>query len=746
MLKETELYEKAVQRQSELKEELKSVEVSAELRQKLQAASQERRELLQLQNRLSEQEEELARHKGRLAESEQLEQELMYKRKAWEERLREWLSSCRAAYLVTSRLVQELERLLQTVPQLAERIREAGREAELRRMAADLARGLKRGEPCPVCGSRVHAGAVLHAEDDEADGGLERLRELDALQADARKRLAYVQQLRFMLHGLLRQALSGEADVADGGIVYGETAAASETANTAGIDGIRQQLQTAAEAGNRLAAQAAELEHALTDLLRESLTLDGQQREIRSAAQQLIHFIEGLEQKRLSLSKSLAERFEAWEQEFPGLRRDEVQQKLEELRLKDEKADELRQRIDKSVPFIDERLAAMERLRRRIAALELAVVEQRTKLAGDDMRLREKERQLADLTGGQSAEALIAAATRQLSELRAAADAAKAKLEQARERLQAAVGRLAAARQAHASAAQHAAKAEEEWLRALAAAPFADGKQVRDALLPEEVKAAWAREAEAHDSELAQLRNKLQELERQLQGRTVSVDEWEALKAQFEQLKLEDERALQNKAKAERDVEELNIKHGHWKELEERRMEKQTMLERLSKLQSVLRGNAFVEFIAEEQLMQVCRAASERLGALTRGKYAIEVDSGGGFVIRDNAGGGIRRPVTTLSGGEMFLTSLSLALALSAQIQLKGQYPLEFFFLDEGFGTLDQELLETVIAALEKLHMDNLTVGVISHVPELKNRLPRRLIVDPPEPGGRGSRVRIETF
>ncbi|MFP3821926.1 SbcC/MukB-like Walker B domain-containing protein, partial [Bacillus sp. SIMBA_008] len=87
-------------------------------------------------------------------------------------------------------------------------------------------------------------------------------------------------------------------------------------------------------------------------------------------------------------------------------------------------------------------------------------------------------------------------------------------------------------------------------------------------------------------------------------------------------------------------------------------------------------------------------------------------------VMRDDANGGVKRPVSSLSGGETFLTSLSLALALSAQIQLRGQYPLQFFFLDEGFGTLDQGLLDTVVTALEKLQSDNLSVGVISHVQE----------------------------
>lgn len=99
----------------------------------------------------------------------------------------------------------------------------------------------------------------------------------------------------------------------------------------------------------------------------------------------------------------------------------------------------------------------------------------------------------------------------------------------------------------------------------------------------------------------------------------------------------------------------------------------------LAKLQSSLRGNAFVEYVAEEQLMNVSRAASQRLRSLTKQRYALETDSGGGFVVCDDANGGIKRPVSTLSGGETFLTSLALALALSAQIQLRGQYPLQFF-------------------------------------------------------------------
>ena len=83
---------------------------------------------------------------------------------------------------------------------------------------------------------------------------------------------------------------------------------------------------------------------------------------------------------------------------------------------------------------------------------------------------------------------------------------------------------------------------------------------------------------------------------------------------------------------------------------------------------------------------------------MTGSSYGLETDGSGMFIIRDYKNGGVSRPASTLSGGETFMASLALALALSSQIQMKGAAPLEFFFLDEGFGTLDEmfELLTLV--------------------------------------------------
>ncbi len=152
------------------------------------------------------------------------------------------------------------------------------------------------------------------------------------------------------------------------------------------------------------------------------------------------------------------------------------------------------------------------------------------------------------------------------------------------------------------------------------------------------------------------------------------------------------------------------------------------LYERLKKL---FEGNKFMDFVAEEYLQNVAQNASGRLLSLTDGRYFLRYEGGqAGFVVGDNFNGGQTRGVYTLSGGETFLVSLSLALALSSEICLKSLRPIEFFFLDEGFGTLDEKLVGTVMDSLEKLKNEHFSIGIISHVEELKHRIDRKLLVE----------------
>lgn len=273
---------------------------------------------------------------------------------------------------------------------------------------------------------------------------------------------------------------------------------------------------------------------------------------------------------------------------------------------------------------------------------------------------------------------------------------------------------------------------------------FTSQGQLEDALCTKEEIENLKKEIDQYSEKNMLITQNIQRVTEILMGRKLEPEKWQ-------QFLEEKERAEEQLAKEQKLIHQLQDRletleknHLRWKELEDERKKQTDLSEKLNQLDKLFRGNTFVEFIAEEQLLNVAIDASQRLGELTGYKYGLEVDSEGGFIIRDDGNGGLRRPVASLSGGETFLTSLALALALSSQIQLRGQYPLEFFFLDEGFGTLDSHLLETVINSLERLHSQNMTIGVISHVPELKARMARRLIVTGAEIGGKGSQLEVE--
>ncbi|MGH4000804.1 MAG: SbcC/MukB-like Walker B domain-containing protein, partial [Pseudonocardiaceae bacterium] len=115
---------------------------------------------------------------------------------------------------------------------------------------------------------------------------------------------------------------------------------------------------------------------------------------------------------------------------------------------------------------------------------------------------------------------------------------------------------------------------------------------------------------------------------------------------------------------------------------------------------------------------------SEALRHLSNNQYDL-AHQGGDFWVIDHADADEKRPVKTLSGGETFQASLALALALSQHLAgMGGSTKLESIFLDEGFGTLDPDSLETVAETLETLADGDRMVGVVTHVPALAERIP----------------------
>lgn len=165
--------------------------------------------------------------------------------------------------------------------------------------------------------------------------------------------------------------------------------------------------------------------------------------------------------------------------------------------------------------------------------------------------------------------------------------------------------------------------------------------------------------------------------------------------------------------------------------------------DKITIISKLFEGKKFVEYVASRRLKQVSIGASEKLKDITGGEYALETDAEGQFIINHLSQGGARRSPSTLSGGETFMISLALSLALSEQIQLKTTAPLELFFLDEGFGTLDEDLTDVVMNCLEGLPNEKMKIGLISHVESIKARVPRKLVVQPAKSGD-GSKVNFE--
>jgi exonuclease SbcC len=156
-------------------------------------------------------------------------------------------------------------------------------------------------------------------------------------------------------------------------------------------------------------------------------------------------------------------------------------------------------------------------------------------------------------------------------------------------------------------------------------------------------------------------------------------------------------------------------------------------------------------FVLAARLEKVAALANERLSGMGEGRYQLRhsdhlaargARSGLGLEVLD-LWTGQTRDTSSLSGGESFMASLALALGLADAVREEsGGFDLQTLFVDEGFGTLDDESLEQVMAVLDNLREGGRAVGVVSHVAELRTRIPSQVVVSKTE---RGSSVKVTT-
>ncbi|SEH48435.1 AAA family ATPase [Chryseobacterium culicis] len=277
--------------------------------------------------------------------------------------------------------------------------------------------------------------------------------------------------------------------------------------------------------------------------------------------------------------------------------------------------------------------------------------------------------------------------------------------------------------------------------KALADQNFSEFKEVENILLQEINVELVRAKIQNFKVEFEALKKFIGELELKLKGLSFdneqfSLAEQQFLEAQTEQKKISDS---------------VVTKIAEIDRLEKEFVKKETLLKELVKLQkrsenlkimiNLFKGAGFVQYVSSIYLRQLCDHANVRFHRMTRNQLSLQLNENNDFEIIDYLNEGKSRNVKTLSGGQAFQVSLSLALALAESVQANAQADKNFFFIDEGFGTQDTESVNIVFETLTSLMKENRIVGIISHVEELKEKIPTALNIIKDEE--RGSLIEI---
>lgn len=642
-----------------------------------------------------------------------------------------------------------------------QRQREAALQAVEKHTAYMLARNLRPGEPCPVCGSAEHPCAAVPGGDmrpEELEQELKRVeKELkaaeQALQEKERECLIISEQIINAQEQLGQLALELAAQKEE----YSNSAAKLPA-------GLRALTMP------QLAGALAEMERISGEKMQALEAWEQKLEQLRSGSQQLQ---EGLAACRLEQSgilsalevngenkKQLAQELQEATQAYNAAS-EQYRQLLQTLKIagaavelkrlaeNERRMNALQKEMEQTQDLLSSKRTLAEQLKEEVQQHSGEKIKIEAEYHNYSRRKAEIALKLRELAGDAEIEQEIGRIERQLADYLHREKEYRAELEKLEARHQQLSSQkisLENEKQIH----EGNLESEREQLHvAMSARGFSDMQAVEDAVLTAAGQKALSEEIRSYDETGKAIQAEKSIVAKKLDARHITAEEWQQISIAFQEKTAERERTAADCKVAENTYKTIKNRHERWVELHKTHSGltyKHGLFEHIQKLLRAEKGkdNSFIDFVAEERLRYVAAKASETLGLITRYKYALELDTEAGFMIRDNVNGGVHRTITTLSGGETFLTALSLALALSEQIQLKGQSPLEFFFLDEGFGTLDPKLLDLVVDSLERLSSKERVIGLISHVPEMRSRMARRLIVEPPTYQGEGSSVRLE--
>jgi exonuclease SbcC len=279
------------------------------------------------------------------------------------------------------------------------------------------------------------------------------------------------------------------------------------------------------------------------------------------------------------------------------------------------------------------------------------------------------------------------------------------------------------------AALRDAARREESRDAEIASAGFGDEAGVREALLDDATTTRLRLQVYRYAQDTHTVQERAAALRAELGEERVSDEQLSAAERLAGEATAEVETALGREKRLEEQTGRMKERLARSRELRETLDTEEELLRVVDLLAGDLRSDKFQAYVLQEVFTELVQGASARLLRLTAERYSLQFkDDEIRVVDHDNADE--TRISDTLSGGETFLTSLALALELSDQVQRAvGAVNLDSLFIDEGFGTLDPDTLALVSETLQGLRMGGRMVGIITHIPELRDEFAQQVIV-----------------
>lgn len=618
---------------------------------------------------------------------------------------------------------------------------------ELTKVQAEL----KEGEPCPVCGSLEHPFAanlppevatakerlavVKEESTDLQKNQKEADRKIDVLKDRILVSEKRLKELRKNLD-LAEEELTlkcGRAGLTREGVTE-EAAAVLITKKESLLIDIKKRIAKARDAESKAAAAKEKIAGTTEELHRAEMVFSNAQTKFESAKSLLAQAQTGREKARTELEQF----WRKTAKEYGSVITDgelfahnpELFKRWIAKAAKYEELLESCREIENSLAI---KKGTLPGLVESVERLEKSSREKSDQAAELQTELKTKQLQRDKLFGTKLVEIERKAYERLLSQLAEAKDQAYENLSKARSVQAAAEQRLKTAEQRSAEAEKNLLSAKTEWTDALKKEKFESEEDWRRARLDSEAINALHKEITDYKAQSRSAVDRFSEADKKLaekESQKLTDKSLEVLEAEKREASAEKEKLLEQKGELQKELktdEEARIKRAGIEDELKKLKHQVAVWDRLNTLVGSSSGDKYRRYVQSLVLLTLLKNANVELTKL-HSRYRL-AKGGGDMEIKviDSDLADQERPTDNLSGGETFIVSLALALGLAQMAS--NNVRIDSLFLDEGFGTLDDDSLEKALNALSSLNAQGKTVGLISHVDQIKERIPSKIVV-----------------